>query len=54
VITFHCPFCPHTVAASDEDPDAGMSDLLSHVRWEHDGEDQTPAVLWPKIRTEET
>jgi hypothetical protein len=54
VITFYCPFCPHAVFASDKDPDSGMSIMLGHIRWRHDDQDQTPAVLWPKIRTEES
>ncbi|MGI5247606.1 hypothetical protein [Dactylosporangium sp. CA-139066] len=51
-----CPFCPHTTAFTDpdvdedSDPDAAFGDLLSHIRWEHGDQDQTPAVLWPKIK----
>jgi hypothetical protein len=49
----HCPFCPVSVGYS-ADPDSAFNDLLAHIgRW-HATEDQTPAVLWPKIEVEET
>jgi hypothetical protein len=45
----HCPFCQHLLEVSPEDPDSSFSEMLGHVRWQHPGEDQAPASLWPKI-----
>jgi hypothetical protein len=46
----NCPFCHHEEQVSEEDPDASFSDMLGHIRWRHHDEDQSPAVLWPKIQ----
>lgn len=45
----HCPFCPRVDRVSDEDPDSSFSEMLGHIRYRHYDEDQSPAVLWPKI-----
>lgn len=44
-----CPFCGRLEWVSSEDPDSSFGQMLSHIRSRHPGEDQTPAVLWPKI-----
>lgn len=46
---FRCPFCPFAVEVSEEDQDASFSEILSHIRWRHPEEDQTPERLWPRI-----
>lgn len=45
-----CPFCPTAVSVSPDDPDASFGQILSHVRRRHESVDQSPAVLWPKIK----
>lgn len=44
-----CPFCVYVEELSEEDPDASFSQILSHIRWQHPGENQEPTVLWRKI-----
>lgn len=45
-----CPFCPRDEWVSDEDPDSSFGEILSHIRMRHPQEDQTPSVLWPRIK----
>jgi hypothetical protein len=45
-----CPECPEELWISPRDPDASFSDMLSHIRSLHWTVDQTPSVLWKRIR----
>lgn len=47
---FRCPECTEEVWISPRDPDASFSDMLSHIRSLHVTVDQTPSVLWNRIR----
>lgn len=45
-----CPECSEQSWVSPRDPDATWSDMLSHIRELHWTVDQTPSVLWPRIK----
>lgn len=48
---FQCPECPEELWISPRDPDASWSDMLSHIRSLHPYTDQSPSVLWKRIKT---
>lgn len=45
--------CREPVLIDPEDEDTALSDMLAHIQREHPGMDQSPPVLWPKIKETE-
>lgn len=54
----HCakaPACLHTEYASDEDPDAGLSEMYNHIFWNHAKRDrELTHTLLAKVKAEPT